>query len=382
MKLETRIKSIEAEINENKLVIKSKTLMKTLSSAVLNGGLRDANYVISVQVPEDVGSKIDDEVHREAGNFLSEETSKLNLPQDQVVGIMTAAKMKNIDLKSQKLGETTVTALVTAGVHFAATAGDRVASEEGVFSPKRWGTINIIVLVDGNLTENCMVNALMTTTEAKAAALRELDVRSRFSGEAATGTVTDSIVIACTKRGAPIKYAGTGTAIGELIGSSVKEAVKKAIDNQESIVPNRPLTRRLEERGITIENMTTLFSQIRPLLRENSEKRKQFTKKLEEALSDQNTAGLVIAGFRLDEDANAGLIPENLVKEHDSDFVLSKLLQKAVMDYMGKEEAPFKYVRSDYLSSTFTCRMGLFSRNVLSAVMYSVYSNVTVDLRE
>jgi adenosylcobinamide hydrolase len=379
MKLETKIKSIEAEINENKLVLRSKTPLKTLSSAVLNGGLRDANYVISVQVPEDVGSNIEDEVHRKAGDFLREETLKLNLPQDQVIGIMTAAKMKNIEVKNQKIGDVTVTALATAGVHFAATAGDNVASEPGSFPPENLGTINIIVLVDGNLTESCMVNALMTTTEAKATALKELDVRSRFSGEAATGTVTDSIVMACTKRGAPIKYAGTGTSIGELIGKSVKEAVKKAVGNQENIVPDRPLTRRLEDRGITIENLTTLFSQIRPILRENPEKRKQFTKKLEQVLSDQNIAGLVIAGFRLDEDVNAGLIPKNPSKEQERNFMLNKLLQKAVMDYLKKEKASYRYVRSDYLSSTFTCGMGSFSRSILSAVMYFVYSTVIAD---
>jgi len=313
---------------------------------------------------------------------LREETSKLDLPQDQVVGMMTAANMKNTEVTSQKFEDITLTTLATAGVHFAATAGDEIASKQRAFPFKKWGTINIIVLVDGNLTESCMVNAVSTITEAKTVVLRELDVRSRFSGEGATGTVTDSVVIACTKRGNPIKYAGTGTPIGELIGKSVREAVKKAIVNQENIVPNRPLTRRLEERGITVENMTTLFSQIRPILRENPEKQRQFTKELEQVLSDQNIAGLVIAGLRLDEDANAGLIPENPANEYGRNFVLSKMLQKAVTDYMGKEETPYRYVRSDYLSSTFTDKMGFFTRSILSAVMYSVYSNVVADQEE
>ena len=379
MKLETRIKSIEAEIQEDKLVLRSKTPMKILSSAVLNGGMRNANYIVSVQVPEDAGSDIDDEVHREAGDFLREETSKLGLPQDQVVGIMTAANMKNVEVTSRKFEDITITALATAGVHFAATAGDEIASKQRAFPFKEWGTINIIVLVDGNLTESCMVNAVSTITEAKAVALRELDVRSRFSGEIASGTVTDSVVIASTKRGNPIKHAGTGTPIGELIGKSVREAVKKALRNQENIFSNRPLTRRLEERGITVEKMTTLFSQIRPILRENPKKRKQFTKELEQVLSDQNIAALVIAGLRLDEDANAGLIPENPANEYGRNFVLSKILQKAVIDYMAKEETPYRYVRPDYLSSTFADKMGWFTRSVLSAVMYSVYSNVVAD---
>ena len=382
MKLETRIKSVEAEIQENKLVLRSKTPMKILSSAVLNGGLQEANCIVSVHVPEETGLDIDDDVHREAGDFLRDETSKLGLPQDQIVGIMTSAKMKNVDMATRKFEDITITAIATAGVHFSATAGDEIASKQSAFPFKKWGTINIILLVDGDLTDSCMVNAVSTVTEAKTVALRELDVRSRFSGEIATGTVTDSVVIACTKRGSKIAYAGTATPIGELIGKSVREAVKKALCNQENIVSNRSLTRRLRERGITVENMTTLFSQIRPILGENPEKRKQFKEELEHVLSDQNIAGLVIAGLRLDEDAKTGLIPENPANEYGRNFVLSKILQKAVTDYMSKEKTSSRYVRPDYLSSIFADKMGWFSRSVLSAVMYSVYSNVFANQSE
>ena len=376
MKLETKIKSVEAEIQGNKLILRSKTPLKILSSAVLNGGLQEANCIVSVHVPEETGLDIDDEVHRDAGDFLIEETSKLGIPQDQIVGIMTAAKMKNVDIATRKFEDITITALATAGVHFSATAGDEIASKQSAFPFKKWGTINIILLVDANLTDGCMVNTVSTVAEAKTVALRELDVRSRFSGEIATGTVTDSVVIACTKRGSKISYAGTATPIGELIGKSVREAVKNALRNQENIVSNRPLTRRLKERGITVENMTTLFSQIRPILGENPEKRKQFTEELEQVLSDQNIAALVIAGLRLDEDAKTGLIPENPANEYGRNFVLSKILQKAVTDYISKEKTPSRYVRPDYLSSIFADKMGWFTRSILSAVMYSVYSNV------
>ena len=216
MKLETKIKSVEAEIQKNKLILRSKTPLKILSSAVLNGGLQEANYIVSVHVPEETGLDIDDNVHREAGDFLREETTKLSVPQDQLVGIMTAAKMKNIEVTTRKFEDITITTLATAGVHFSATAGDEIASKQSAFPFKKWGTINIIVLVDGDLTDSCMVNAVSTVAEAKTVALRELDVRSRFSGEIATGTVTDSVVIACTKRGRKIAYAGTATPIGEL----------------------------------------------------------------------------------------------------------------------------------------------------------------------
>jgi adenosylcobinamide hydrolase len=375
MKLETKIKSVEAEVQKNKLILRSRTPLKILSSAVLNGGLRDANCIVSVHVPEETGFDIDDNVHREAGDFLREETAQLGIPQDQLVGIMTAAKMKNVNIVTSKFEDITLTAIATAGVHFAATAGDEIASKQSAFPPIKWGTINIIVLVDGDLTDSCMVNAVSTVTEAKTVALRELDVRSRFSGEIATGTVTDSVVLACTKRGRKIAYAGTATPLGELIGKSVREAVKEALRNQENIVSDRPLKRRLKERGITVENMTTLFSQISSVLDENAEKRKQFIEEIEQVLCDQNIAALVIAGIRLDEDAKTGLIPENPANEYGRNFVLNKILQKAVTDYLSKDKSSYKYVRPDYLSSIFAEKMGWFTRSILSAVMYAVYSD-------
>jgi len=382
MKLETRIKSIEAEIQGNKLILRSKTQLKILSSAVLNGGFKEGKCIMNFQVSEDAGSDLDDEVHKDARDFLIEEIEKLDIPQDQVVAIMTAAKMKNVNWKTQKFEDITLTTFVTAGVYFAATPGDEIASKQSAFPFKKWGTINTIVLVDGNLTDSCMVNAIATATEAKVSALREMDVRSRFSGEVATGTVTDSVVIACTKRGRTIKYAGSGTVIGELIGKSVKSALKKAIYKQENLISNRPLIKRLAERGITIENLTTLFSQIRPILRENMEKRKQFNEELKKMLCDQNIAALVIAGIRLDEDAKKDLIPENPNNGYNKKFVVHKILQKAVTDYMSKEKTTSKYVRPDYLSSTFSDDMGWFTRSILSAVMYSVYSNIASDQSE
>lgn len=250
MKLKTNIKSIEAEIQRDKILVWSKTPLKILSSAVLNGGLLDANGIMIVHVPEDCGSDIADQVHNNPEGFLRKETSKLNLAQDKVVGLMTAADLQNAELASQKYEETSLSVLVTAGVSCPTTAGDEIASKYGSLRFKDFGTINIIVLVDGNLTESCMVNAVSTVTEAKTVALRELEIRSRFSGDLATGTVTDSVVVAHTKRGSPIKYAGTATMIGELVGKSVKELVKKVIQKQHNLLPNRhmPLKKKFDER--------------------------------------------------------------------------------------------------------------------------------------
>ena len=373
MKLDTNIELLEAKIQRGKLIICSKTPLKILSSAVLNGGLRDTNGIVSVHVPED-GSK-DDEIHRNAEDFLRKEVSKLNLPTDNVVGLMTAADLRNVAVTNLRYDNITLSALVTAGTSVSATAGDKLTSKQRSIKFKKFGTINIILLVDGNLTDGCMVGAVNTVTEAKTVALRELDIRSRFSGDIASGTITDSVVVACTMRGPPIKYAGTASVLGELIGKSVKESLKKAIQKQERLVPNRSLAKRLEERGISIAKMITLFSQIHPEIRGNAEKFRQFSEELQRIISDQNVALLVTAGLRLDDDTKMGLIPEAQTNTSNEQPVVCEILQTAVADYLSKKNAISKHTIFDCQSLELAERMGLFTKNILFAVMDCVYSN-------
>lgn len=94
--------------------------------------------------------------------------------------------------------------------------------------PFRPGTINIILLVDGNLTPAAMVNAVLTATEAKTRALFELGVRCPDGGPA-TGTTSDAIVIAATGRGQPHLFAGTATVVGQMIGRAVYAAIYQGV---------------------------------------------------------------------------------------------------------------------------------------------------------
>src|SRR4029079_8638742 len=93
----------------------------------------------------------------------------------------------------------------------------------------RVGTINTIVVVAAELTLAGAVNAVVTATEAKALSLIDRRVRTT-SGDLATGTSSDAIVIASALPGAgaarasaPWRYAGTATTLGLLIGETVRQ---------------------------------------------------------------------------------------------------------------------------------------------------------------
>ncbi len=368
MRLHSSIGSINAQVDSHKLVILSERPLDVLSSAVLNGGLTKAKAIISIHVPEDR----DEEIHKNPESFLKRTVVKLGFDPEKVVGIMTAADLRKVEVFDQRNQDTTLSAFVTAGVGCSATAGEATVSKRDSSDIKKVGTINIILLIDGNLTESCMVDAVKTATEAKTVAMRELDVRSHFSGDLASGTVTDTAVVACTKRGKPVKYAGTATALGEMIGKAVKESVKKAIQKQEEMTANRSLTQRLEERGISIPNMITIFSETHPTIRGKSEKLEKFAEELQRILYDPKVASLVIAALRLDDDAKMGLIPADM---GDKSQVFG-ILQTAIINCLYDENAASKYLKPDDKSLAALHRLGPFTRSILAAIMNRVCLNM------
>ncbi len=364
MKFNVGIESIEAEVKGNILVVCSREPLRVLSSAVLNGGLMEADAIINVQVPEGSGENKND-AHWNAEEFLKTQVQVLGLPEGKVVGLMTAAKMKNVVTATRKYGKTTVALFVTGGKTVAVTAGEPAASK----NPPKPGTINIILLVDGNMTDGAIVEAHKTITEAKTVALRELDLRSQFSGDLATGTLTDTIAVACTKKGEPIRFTGTFTLIGELIGQGVRECVKKAIYLQEGLVPGRPLMERLTERGIEIEKLMSLFTRI--VLVEDA-KIQQFRKEVEQTLADKKIAGLILASLRFDDDLRKGLIPEQAQNSVDQD-VFEEIVSAAVRIYLSDTcisdvECLRLMTKEESLGPLTTC--------VLNAIMKNVYSKI------
>lgn len=368
MKLNVEIENINAEINNQTLVIWSKTPLRILSSAVLNGGLKEANGIINVQVPEGCGNDKND-VHWSPEDFLDKVVQGLQLPNDKVVGLMTAAQMDNVAVSNEKYDETTLTVFVTAGSTVAVTAGEAAASK-GV-QLERIGTINIILLVDGNLTEGCMVDALKTATEAKTVALRELDIRSRFSGDIASGTLTDSVAIGCTKKGGAIQYAGTFTMLGELIAKCVRGAVKSAIYKQEKLAPNRPLVERLAERGISLEIIMSLMSE-RKITNESS-KYQQLQKQLELILSDRKIVSLVIAGLRLDDDLSKGLIPTKTANTVDQ-VSFEEIVQTALRCSLN-DLSQLDFVKEKPVDET---HLGPFTKCLLIAILKKAHSNIII----
>lgn len=212
-------------LKDNVLAVLSDIDLSTVSSAIYNGGFKKAKAILNVQAPEEYSDR---QLHADPQKFILDSAKKLGLSEN-FVGMVTAAAVDKFALVSKKDGDlavnVTATAVDPAGetCSHAETAGETIQVEEIA------GTINLMVVIDGNPTESCLVSTVITATEAKAAALWELGIRSRYSGDVATGTITDAIIVAKTNRGAPIVYGGPASKLGQLVGYCTRKAVKEAV---------------------------------------------------------------------------------------------------------------------------------------------------------
>jgi adenosylcobinamide hydrolase len=153
----------------------------------------------------------------------------------------TAANMQYAVLSRCSWRDLEVHALATAGVTGNATcAGDPARyHREG----ERWvpceqpaGTINIMLHINHSLSPAALTRAVVTMTEAKTAALMDLQIGSKSSSSLATGTGTDQFAICAPMgEGEPLTWAGAHTKLGELIGKAVKDSVMGALEWQNGL---------------------------------------------------------------------------------------------------------------------------------------------------
>ncbi len=196
--------------------------------------------------------------HRQGLAGLRQSTTEvLGLAPESTAMLFTGADMNNLAMARKSYKELEVIALVTAGVSSNAM---RMGVDTGLYyelegtaEEDSTGTINIILLSNTALSPRAMSRAIITATEAKSAALQDLDIRSGPSALAhqATGTGTDNIIVV-KGAGPVVENSGGHTKVGELIAGAVYEAVQKAVYRQNGLLPDRSVFQRLQERGIDL----------------------------------------------------------------------------------------------------------------------------------
>jgi len=196
------------------LVVRLGGLHAVLSWAIVGGGRRSASEVVFCEVRDDeLRPPVD------PARLLRERLAALAAPS--AVGLLTSRAVDTHVVAERELGGAWARCVATVGLGNALRAGDPPGPAA------RIGTINIVCQVSGALAELALVEAVSIAAEARTAAILEAGVASRRSGERATGTGTDCIVIAAPERDGGSRYAGKHTTLGHVIGASVYDAVRR-----------------------------------------------------------------------------------------------------------------------------------------------------------
>lgn len=200
------------------ILLQSPMMLKTMSSGVIGSGIGWYNTFINRYVDKSYHSR---NYREELKRFVVEK----GLDPSNTVGMMTAVKMENVQYKQYRDKDFSILVVVIAGVGNAVDVS-RSVEHPFVYRP---GTINTWIIVNGRLSEEAFIQSIITATEAKVKALAELQIPDQETGTIATGTSTDSILIAATQKGKYQEFAGTITPLGKLIGKGVYECTLEAI---------------------------------------------------------------------------------------------------------------------------------------------------------
>jgi adenosylcobinamide hydrolase len=292
------------------IVIKLPAGRSTLTTSWLNGGYReDLECIINNQIPR--GVKKGEELEGgDVSAYLSLLASKLGFDPLKSSGMLTAANMNNVAVVSKGFRGLEVTAIVTGGVEInGGRAGDPASyyQENGNHFPIN-GTINTIIVINAHLPEYTMSRVTMTATEAKAVALQELMVPSRYSQGIATGSGTDMIAVICNMTSSlKLTDAGTHSKLGELIGKCVIEATKKALEKQSELTPISQLNMllRLERFGVDEAYYWKVASHMA-----GENRKMRFLKDLREIAANPLLVTTTSAVIHIVDEVSWGLLPE------------------------------------------------------------------------
>ncbi|GAB6192044.1 helical backbone metal receptor [Desulfocastanea catecholica] len=225
----------------------------------------------------------------------------LGLAPDTTAMLFTGADMDNLAVVRKSFRDMEVVALVTAGVEGNSV---RMGSDTGSYyepgeikKTDKPGTINILLLTNMQLSPRAMTRAIISSTEAKSAALQDLDIRSSYTSphHAATGTGTDNIIVV-EGSGPAIDATGGHTKMGELIGRAVYDGVQEAIARQNGLTAKRSIFKRLEERKIDL----SAVCQGDPRLRSD----------VEQLLLQPRYSSLLAAALAISDDYERGLVSD------------------------------------------------------------------------
>jgi alpha-ribazole phosphatase CobZ len=142
-----------------------------------------------------------------------------------------------------------------------------------------------------------------------------------------------------------------------------------------------PLLRYLEERGVTLNDLVDIAMELfvpHPGVGSKEEAKEIIIQEFYDALSDVNISCMIVACYRAEEDAKAGLIP-NLTRERFSGrpgLVADELLGMMIASYIAGARGVFEFIRFDQNKPGILSKLGPITNDAIGALVAGCSSNM------
>ncbi|MCM8786092.1 MAG: phosphatidylglycerophosphatase A [Candidatus Omnitrophica bacterium] len=322
-----------------------------------------------------------DFVHMDFERYKRFFYSSLKIPKSKSSFLFTGRDIETISVHKEIFKDIEIYVFSTVGVksnalRIGVDEGKNYQEKDGKFI--KLGTVNIIVLTNMRLTEGALASSLINITEAKTSVFQDLDIRSSYTPmkNQATGTGTDNIVFVSGNYG-KITYTQGHSKFGEILAKSVYISVKDNLKNS-GLIQNRSFLEKLEERGIKKEDIIEAAMEvyIEDEKFGNKEKiRKIFENELEKISKDVNISLLIIAGLKIEEEAEKENIPNLTYKAYKDDavFIVSdEIIGKEIAQYIGGTLALFEYERIDKIKPGIIKKLPPFLDDIIGGLIAGI----------
>ncbi len=237
----------------------------------------------------------------------------------------TAANMDNAVITNETSSDgTKISAAVTGGIlHNGGRSGDPATYDESneTYTEKA-GTIIIMISIDADLSDGAMFGMMMAATEIKSCVIQELQAKSLYDKDIATGSGTDQVVIVSNKNSeTKIGYFGRDSDLFSCLSEVIRRSLFEALDRQSGMNMSYqcdPL--------IQMGRYGLVQDHIRDEIR--------FPARMDELLSalasirdDEYLATMTSAILHIEDDVRHGLIPEEIGLELARTICLGSVLE-------------------------------------------------------
>jgi len=234
------------------------------------------------------------------------------------------------------------------------------------------GSVNTIVLLNDKLSYNTLLDLFMIATEAKTAALCDLDLKGSYSGDIAIDIGKDSTIIACVGK-EDSENVENNIQLRMLVGKCVGEATRKAIKKYGF---SRTILEFTEDLGVEIQDLVDAGMELCVGVDITDDLCIKLEKEILKALKDINVVSFIVAGARLEEDYTKKRINGINIDDDPAFLYADEVIGMAIANQIAGTKAIFNFKIYDEVKPGIIAELGPILDDVFAGIVAGCMSKI------